>query len=65
VLIRGQIDASIGVGEGCMLGNANDCGLPGIEGTADLAAKLPSATNKARPPKLRMGCIRGGQMLDL
>jgi hypothetical protein len=39
------------VGGGCIAGNANDCGVPGIEGTGDPIAKFESATNDARPPK--------------
>jgi hypothetical protein len=39
------------VGGGCIVGNANDCGVPGIEGTGDPMARLVSPTNEARPPK--------------
>jgi len=39
------------VGGGCIVGNAKDCGVPGIEGTGDPTARFPSATNDARPPK--------------
>jgi len=39
------------VGGGCIVGSASDCGVPGIEGTGDPTARLPSATNDARPPK--------------
>lgn len=38
------------VGGGCIVGNANDCGVPGIEGTGEPIAS-ESATNAARPPK--------------
>lgn len=39
------------VGGGCIVGKANDCGVPGIEGTGDPMARLASPTNEARPPK--------------
>jgi hypothetical protein len=39
------------VGGGCIVGNASDCGVPGIEGTGDPTARPPSAMNEARPPK--------------
>jgi hypothetical protein len=39
------------VGGGCIVGNASDCGVPGIEGTGEPIAMFASATNEALPPK--------------
>lgn len=39
------------VGGGCMAGKANDCGVPGIEGTGEPTLALPSVAKEARAPK--------------
>jgi hypothetical protein len=39
------------VGGGCIVGNAKDCGVPGIEGTGEPIPRVASPTNEARPPK--------------